>query len=87
MRDDETVQQSKKVRYKTRTGPGLVLKRGPGLGIKHGLMDCMYAMIIGLLSLMLAAVGQNNKYNPSLWHHSIVWRLFGDKKTSKSHET
>ena len=42
------------VRYKTRTGPGrrLVKKRGPGLVIKHGLMDCMYAMIIGLLSLM-----------------------------------
>ena len=36
---------------------------------------------------LLTAVGQNNKYNPSLWHYSIVWRLFGDKKTSKSLET
>ena len=25
------------VPYKTRTGPGLVIKRGPGLFIKHGL--------------------------------------------------
>ena len=22
-----------------------------------------------------------------LWHHSIVWNLFGDKQTSKSHQT
>ena len=42
------------VRYKTWTGPGpgLVIKRGPGLFIKHGLMDCMYAMLTSLLSLM-----------------------------------
>ena len=40
------------VRDKTRPGPGLVIKRGPGLVIKHRLMDCMYAMVIGLLSLM-----------------------------------
>ena len=42
------------VRYKTRTGPGpeLVIKCGPGLFIKHGLMDCMYAMLTSLLSLM-----------------------------------
>ena len=33
------------------------------------------------------SVSQNNEYNPSFWHHSIVWRLFGDNKTSKSHET
>ena len=30
---------------------------------------------------------QNDEYNPSLWHHSIVWHLFGDKQTSKSHQT
>ena len=31
--------------------------------------------------------GIHNEHNQTLWHHSIVWRLFGDKQTSKSHET
>ena len=30
---------------------------------------------------------QHNEYNLALWHHHIVWHLFGDKQTSKSHET
>ena len=37
---------SESVRYKTRTG------LRPGLIIKCGLTDCMYAMLIRLLSLM-----------------------------------
>ena len=40
------------VPYKMQTGPGLVIKGGPGLVIKHGLTDCKYAMIIGLLRWM-----------------------------------
>ena len=31
--------------------------------------------------------GQHNEYNQPLWHQSIVWHLFRDKHTSKSHET
>ena len=30
---------------------------------------------------------QHNEYNQALWHHSIVWHLFGDKETSKSRYT
>ena len=30
---------------------------------------------------------QHNEYDRALWHHRIVWRLFGDKQTSKSDET
>ena len=42
------------VGYKTPTGPrpGLIIKRRPGLVIKCGLKDCMYAMLIRLLSLI-----------------------------------
>ena len=32
-------------------------------------------------------VDQHNEYDLALWHHSIVWCLFGDKQTSKSYET
>ena len=28
-----------------------------------------------------------NEHNQVLWHHSIVWRPYGDKQTSKSHES
>ena len=30
---------------------------------------------------------QRNEHSRTLWRHSIVWRLFGDKQTSKSRET
>ena len=36
---------------------------------------------------MTPVVDQHNEYGQALWHHSIVCRFFGDKQTSKSHET
>ena len=36
---------------------------------------------------MIVLIVLHNEYDPALWHHSIVWRLFRDKQTSKSHKT
>ena len=33
-----------------------------------------------------AVSAQNNEYDRPSQRHSIVWHLFGDKQTSKSHE-
>ena len=40
-----------------------------------------------LMFVSKSVVDQHNEYNQTLWHHSIVYHLFGDKQTSKSHET
>ena len=45
------------------------------------------AMPQSLVVLIVLVNDQHNEYHQALWHHSIVWRLFGDKQTSKSHET
>ena len=85
-----------RVRYKTRTGPWprLFIKRRPGLVIKHGLMDCVYAMIIGLLSLMrfwcffVSKKMPNNAVMPQRWVVFIVladcWQQ-SDRTISTTH--
>ena len=40
-----------------------------------------------VVTLQNSVIDQHNEYNQALWHHSCVWHLFGDKQTSKSHQT
>ena len=37
--------------------------------------------------IIVKAVGLHNEYDQALSHHSFLWHFFGDKQTSKSHET
>ena len=40
-----------------------------------------------VLIVLVNSVDQHNEYHLALQDHIIVWHLFGDKQTSKSHET
>ena len=68
------------VHYKTRTGPGLIIKRGLGLVIKHGLMDCTYATTIGLLGC------QQSARTISKTHLCGITALFGVFLETKKHQ-
>ena len=47
--------------------------------------SCQGMTIIAVVTII--AVLQRSQYTSSLWHHSIVYQLFGDKQAQKSHET